>query len=131
MRRWFCNFSFKGRARRSHVWANYATWLAILVVLVLIASAADQAKNAALSIVTSLLLLAAVICGMIDQLAIDFRRAHDTNKSGWVVLLLLLPLVNLLALYWFLIEDSNAGPNKYGPPLKQFYTPDAPSLVAP
>jgi uncharacterized membrane protein YhaH (DUF805 family) len=130
MTTWLLNFSFKGRARRSHAWANYATWWAIMVVLLVVYGAVSHGAFA-LGLVVSLVLFAAIVCGIIDQMALNFRRAHDTNKSGWVVLLLFVPLANLLALYWFLIEDSNAGANKYGPPVKQFYTPDAPSLVAP
>jgi uncharacterized membrane protein YhaH (DUF805 family) len=128
---WFLNFSFNGRARRSHAWANYFTWWAIMLAAVIALITSVHANNTGAVLLASLLLLAVGVCGTIDQLALNFRRAHDTNKSGWIILILLVPLVNLLALYWFLIEDSNAGANKYGPPVKQFYTPNAPSLVAP
>jgi uncharacterized membrane protein YhaH (DUF805 family) len=127
---WLLNFSFNGRARRSHAWANYLSWWGILLVLLVAATASSRMGSAA-QVVVSLLLFAAIVAGAVDQMALNFRRAHDTNKSGWVILLLLVPFVNLLALYWFLIEDSNAGANKYGPPVKQFYTPSSPSLVAP
>jgi uncharacterized membrane protein YhaH (DUF805 family) len=59
----------------------------------------------------------------IDGIAMVFRRAHDTGRSGWIWLLLLIPLINLLPFYWLMIEDSHQGPNKYGPPVKQFYEP--------
>jgi uncharacterized membrane protein YhaH (DUF805 family) len=69
------------------------------------------------------LLLIVGIAAFVDSLAMTFRRAHDTNKSGSIFLLLFVPFVNFLALYWLLIEDSQQGPNKYGPAVKQFYEP--------
>jgi uncharacterized membrane protein YhaH (DUF805 family) len=123
MGRWFLNFSFNGRARRSHYWANYGAWLAVLLVLLLALGASG--KGSAAMPVIGLLLVAAILCGTIDNLALAFRRAHDTGRSGWIWLLLLIPLVQLLPFYWLLIEDSQAGPNKYGPPVKTFYEPPA------
>jgi uncharacterized membrane protein YhaH (DUF805 family) len=125
MNRWFFNFSFNGRARRSHTWANYFAWGAVLFVLMAAMVFGGAAKNTAVTITSSLALLIAAILSFIDHMAMTFRRAHDTNKSGWIWVLLLIPFVNLIALYWLLIEDSNSGPNKYGPPAKQFYDPNA------
>lgn len=113
MKPYFLNFDFKGRSRRSHTWANLGLWLATLLVLSLLAGFIPP-----LFIALFLVLIVAAI----DQLAMYFRRSHDTGKSGWIVILLIVPIINLLPLYWFYIEDSNAGPNKYGPPTKQFYT---------
>lgn len=122
MGRWIFNFSFDGRARRSHLWANTFAWLGIILVLAGVLAAAGDGQP---PVWAGLLIAAAVICAAIDNLALVFRRAHDTGKSGWIWLLLLIPLVFLLPLYWLLIEDSQAGPNKYGPPVKQFYQPPA------
>lgn len=127
MGRWFLNFSFNGRARRAHTWANYFAWWGVLIVLMVafrLTSGADGAPGAA-SPIFAVLIVLAIICAAIDQIAMTFRRAHDTGKSGWVWLLLLIPLINLLPLYWLLIQDSDQGPNKYGPPVKQFYQPAA------
>ncbi len=135
---WFLNFDFNGRARRSHTWANWFAWLAVWLVVwgivMGIASAgvaADEAvspdgtsaTSSALGGVAMLMLFGTWALAFIDSMAMNFRRAHDTGKSGWIGLLLLIPLVNLLPLYWLLIEDSQQGPNKYGPPVKRFYEP--------
>lgn len=134
---WFLNFDFNGRARRSHYWANFAAWLgvwlALFVVLMMIGGAgaasesagnkgAEAGATAGVSVVMFLALAAAAV-GTVDSMAMIFRRAHDTNKSGWIWLLLLIPFVNLLGFYWLMIEDSTPGPNKYGPPVKDFYMP--------
>lgn len=137
MGRWFFNFSFDGRAPRSHAWANYFAWIGIFIVLFI--GFAASGATAGLSgsggatggvIVLALLCLVAIVCSFIDHTAMTFRRAHDTGKSGWIWVLLLIPLINLLPLYWLLIEDSQQGPNKYGPAVKQFYVPpDATATV--
>jgi uncharacterized membrane protein YhaH (DUF805 family) len=129
--RWFLNFSFSGRARRSHTWGNYFAWLAVIATLIGLVIYGEGSKSTPIILISCLLLIAAGICSFIDHMAMTFRRAHDTNKSGWIWILLLIPFVNLLALYWLLIEDSNAGPNKYGPPVKAFYDPNQIAAAAP
>lgn len=133
---WFLNFDFGGRARRSHAWANWFAWLGVwLIVWVIVMAlagmggAADEAAGAetvtatagALGAGAMLILFAIWALAFVDSMAMNFRRAHDTGKSGWIWILLLIPIVHLLPLYWLLIEDSQQGPNKYGPPVKRFY----------
>jgi len=126
---YFLNFDFGGRARRSHYWANLGCWLLVGFGLMALfaATGASQpgAGAAAMGGLAGIALLAVVFCSTIDGIAMVFRRAHDTNRSGWIWLLLLIPLVNLLPFYWLMIQDSDQGPNKYGPPVKQFYVPPA------
>lgn len=50
----------------------------------------------------------------IPSLAVLVRRLHDTNKSGWMALLGLIPLVNLVLLV-FLFTEGTKGSNTYGP----------------
>ena len=45
--------------------------------------------------------------------AVLVRRLHDTNRSGWFALLMLIPLVNLICLAWC-AQKGTAGDNKYG-----------------
>jgi len=73
------------------------------------------------------------------------RRSHYwANLGAWlamsVVFLIVASIISgsaspekagsitgpLLPLYWLMIQDSDQGPNKYGPPVKQFYVPPAP-----
>lgn len=123
---WFLNFDFAGRARRSHYWANLGCWLLVALGFLIVAGAMSKTDpGGAGGTLVGLLLFAAVICAGIDNIAMVFRRAHDTGKSGWIWLLLLIPFINLLPFYWLMIEDSQQGPNKYGPPVKQFYEPTA------
>lgn len=124
---YFLNFDFGGRARRSHYWANLGCWLLVGIGFLVVAGILGSSPNAggAASGLFGILLVALVIASVIDNMAMVFRRAHDTGKSGWVWLLLLIPIINLLPFYWLMIEDSQQGANKYGPPVKQFYVPPA------
>jgi uncharacterized membrane protein YhaH (DUF805 family) len=128
---WFLNFDFNGRGRRSHSWANWAAWIGVWVVFMMVAAAldagipGDEYSSDIGGAVLAILMLVVAVVGAVDNMAMTFRRAHDTGKSGWIWLMLLVPFVNLLALYWLLIEDSQQGPNKYGPAVKQFYEPSA------
>tara|TARA_B100001013_G_scaffold272045_1_gene172993 strand:- start:125 stop:439 length:315 start_codon:yes stop_codon:yes gene_type:complete len=52
---------------------------------------------------------------LIPSLAVSIRRLHDTGRSGWRLLVGLMPLVGwILTLIWYL-SDSEARENKYGP----------------
>lgn len=120
---YFLNFDFGGRARRSHYWANLGCWLLVGIGFVVLGAILSNGRNptAPANGIVGLLLFVAAIAAVIDNMAMVFRRAHDTGKSGWVWLLLLIPIINLLPFYWLMIEDSQQGPNKYGPAVKQFY----------
>lgn len=48
-------------------------------------------------------------------LALCFRRLHDIGKSGWWLLLALIPLVGAIILIVFYCQDSQPGENQYGP----------------
>jgi uncharacterized membrane protein YhaH (DUF805 family) len=52
---------------------------------------------------------------LIPSLAVSVRRLHDTNRTGWWVLIGLIPLVGTIILIVFLATDSQPGENQYGP----------------
>ena len=96
--------TFTGRARRKEYWYfflfNLMISIGTLIVDVLIG----------LSIFSTLWSLAILI----PSLALNFRRLHDTGRSGWYILFALIPLVgSILLLVWFCM-DSEPGSNKYG-----------------
>lgn len=47
--------------------------------------------------------------------AVTIRRLHDSDKSGWLIILLLIPLVNIFG-FALLFMAPTPGPNKYGDP---------------
>ena len=50
---------------------------------------------------------------LLPSLAVAIRRLHDTGKSGWMILLGLIPLVGFIILIVFYVQPSD-GPNAYG-----------------
>ncbi len=102
---------FSGRARRSEYW-----YFALFNVLVywairLIASALNAPLLALLEVLVGLAFL-------LPGLAVAVRRLHDTGRSGWWLLIGLLPLAGAIVLLVFTCEDSEPGPNRFGPSVK-------------
>jgi len=51
---------------------------------------------------------------VMPYLAVAVRRLHDTNRSGWWLLLVFVPLGNIVLLIWFCMP-STSGVNRFGP----------------
>jgi uncharacterized membrane protein YhaH (DUF805 family) len=51
---------------------------------------------------------------LIPTIAISIRRLHDIGKSGWFYLLVFVPIISLVLIYFFVL-DSQPGENQYGP----------------
>jgi uncharacterized membrane protein YhaH (DUF805 family) len=90
--------TFSGRARRKEYWYFVLFNVIIAVVLDVISSA--MGANDMLGNLYNLAVL-------IPSIAVGVRRLHDTDRSGWW---LLLPIVNLI----FLAQNGHAGSNKFG-----------------
>ena len=76
--------NFSGRARRTEYWMFALINSLISIGLMLIAQFVDQSLSI-LNIIYSLAVF-------IPSLAVAIRRLHDVNKSGWMYLLILLPI---------------------------------------
>ncbi len=89
---------FKGRASRSEYW-----WFVLFIVL--IAAAASLVSGTLYALTTLALLL--------PHAAVSVRRLHDIDRNGWWILLGLIPLVNLLLIYWYCLKGDETS-NQYG-----------------
>ena len=105
--------NFSGRARRSEYW-----WYALCNFLIgAVLQLADYFIGFDIGILGSLYGLAVLVPG----LAVFVRRMHDVGKSGWFILLLLLPVIGWIWLLVLLFTEGNYGPNQYGPDPKRPY----------
>lgn len=52
---------------------------------------------------------------LVPSLAVSIRRLHDTNRTGWWLLLGIVPLVGPIVLLVFFASDGNPDDNQYGP----------------
>ena len=107
---------FDGRAGRAEFW-----WFVLAVFIV----------NAILSILgraSTIFVVVGLIWGLamlIPSIAVASRRLHDTNKSGWFLLIALIPLIGAIILIVFYATQGDPGPNNYGAP-----DPGVPALNA-
>ena len=51
---------------------------------------------------------------LIPSIAVAIRRLHDTNRSGWWLLIALIPFIGALVLLVFYVLPGTVGPNKFG-----------------
>lgn len=107
---------FNGRARRKEYWmfalVNFIISLAIVGLDNALGQSFSYTGNVlgagVFNSIYNLLIL-------IPSLAVAVRRLHDVGKSGWMLLIGLIPLVVAIWLLILLLRDSEAGENKYGP----------------
>ena len=52
---------------------------------------------------------------MIPGIAVGIRRLHDIGKSGWMLLIVLIPIIGSIWLIVLMVTASNPSENKYGP----------------
>ena len=101
-----------GRATRSEYWYFF---LMNIVVSVGLAVLGDLVRSPWLS---GLYVLAALV----PSFTVMVRRLHDTGRSGWWWLISFLPLIGGIVLLVFFVQDSDPGPNAYGPNPKTHWT---------
>ncbi len=97
---------FSGRARRKEYWMFTLISTIITVALAFI----DDSSGT-----DGLIGLAYTLAVFLPSLGVAVRRLHDTDRTGWWVLIGLIPLVGLIVLIIFFVQDSNPEENAYGP----------------
>lgn len=95
---------FSGRARRKEYW--------MFILINAIIAAAISTVDGMLSTVDLGLIYSLVV--LIPTIAVTVRRLHDTDRSGWWILISLIPLVGGIVLLVFMAIDGTPGKNQYG-----------------
>ncbi len=111
---------FQGRARRSEYWLFTLFLIIVSIVLYvpLIAFSGDMQTTGEINPIAGLLLLILGVFGLgtlIPSIAVTVRRLHDTDRSGWWILISFVPLVGGIVLLIFEVLDGTPGPNRFGP----------------
>lgn len=104
--------TFGGRARRTEFWMFVLINFIIDAVLNIVQRATG---NTFVLVISSLYGLAVLIPGI----AVTVRRLHDTGRSGGWWFIWLIPIAGWIILIVFCAQDSQPGPNQYGPNPKQ------------
>lgn len=99
---------FRSRTRKSEFWAA----VAVAIVATGIAGSSDGViADTGISALVVLAILVWPLWGA------SVNRLHDIGQSGWVSLLLLVPLINLLLLIWLGTKQGQPEPNPWGSPI--------------
>ena len=111
---WYLNVlrqyaDFSGRARRKEYWMfflfNFLIMLGIAIVETVIGLG-----FMGIGLISFIYAIGVLIPG----LAVTVRRLHDTDRSGWWLLVAFIPIVGALALLYFMVVDGTPGANRYG-----------------
>ncbi|MHB8710370.1 MAG: DUF805 domain-containing protein [Minisyncoccota bacterium] len=94
---------FSGRAQRAEYWYFVLFNAIIATVLSFFGKVGTLA--------TFIYLLAIIIPGI----AVSVRRFHDTNRSGWWLLINFVPVIGAIVFLVFTVLDSDPNSNQYGP----------------
>ncbi|MAW88149.1 MAG: hypothetical protein CMJ42_16650 [Phyllobacteriaceae bacterium] len=102
---------FNGRARRQEYWMFTLFDMIFVIVAMIIDNAVGTANpELGYGVFYGLYTLAMLL----PRLAVSVRRLHDVGKSGWMILIALIPLIGVIWLLVLLVTDSNPGENEYG-----------------
>jgi uncharacterized membrane protein YhaH (DUF805 family) len=103
---------FKGRARRKEYWYFVLFNILISIALGIIDGITGSfSSEAGIGLLGGLYSLAVLL----PSIAVSVRRLHDTNRSGWWLLIGLAPLIGAIVLIVFMVQDSQSDENQYGP----------------
>ena len=102
---------FSGRARRKEYWMFVLFNIIFAVLAIILDNILGTSFQGAGYGLFYLLYGLAVI---IPSIAVGVRRLHDTDRSGWWLLICLIPIIGGIWLIVLLATAGTAGENKYG-----------------
>ncbi len=102
-------FDFKGRSSRSEYW-----WWILFVVFVNYALVVLENVIGSFDATVRILFISVAL---LPSIAVSVRRLHDRDKSGWLLLIVLIPFIGIIwaviLLIWF-ASPGDEGYNRYG-----------------
>ncbi len=107
---------FEGRARRKEYWM----FLLFQFLFLLVAFLLDGMLGLRIGgIGYGWLYILYSLFTFLPALAVGVRRLHDVGKSGWFMLIVLVPIIGGIWLIVLYCTDGVKGPNQYGPNPKE------------
>ncbi len=112
-------FGFAGRARRKEYWM----FVLFNMIFAIIAMVLDSVLGTTVGILPyGIFYFIYILAVLIPGLAVAVRRLHDVGKSGWMMLIALIPLIGAIWLLVLMVSDSKPGENQYGLNPKELIT---------
>ena len=107
----FKNFAtFSGRARRAEYW-----WWTLFASLVALAPQIVNVGIIRMDGSVNWFSLIALLIILFPGVAVSVRRLHDTGRSGWWLLINLVPLIGYFIFLYWMIKRGDQGSNQFGP----------------
>lgn len=114
---------FSGRSRRKEYWMF--TLFSVIVSLILVALLfaggmgnidpnTGEPQMGAMAYLAMILLVVWGLGSIVPSIAVQVRRFHDQDKSGWFVLIGFIPYVGGLIVLVFMCLEGTRGPNRFG-----------------
>ena len=107
---------FTGRASRSEFWWFQLFIMIISIPLYLLSFYAGYSGSQGLALVATGLGVVMWLAFVLPSIAATIRRLHDTDRSGWWLLLGFVPFVSLVLLVFLLLPGTPGG-NRFGTPV--------------
>ncbi len=110
---------FNGRSRRKEYWMFILFQVIVIVpavVMMIAAGAVDDSggEMSSIAMIFIALIVLFVLAMFIPSLAVQVRRFHDQDKSGWFILLNFIPYIGGLIVFVFMCLEGTKGENQYG-----------------
>ena len=113
---------FSGRSRRKEYWMFVLFQILVSIVIGIFLGRPSYQNYGGMVGVSSMMdgpgALVQNLFGLVSfipSLAVAVRRLHDQDKSGWLLLLVLIPILGWFALFVLMCLDGTRGPNRFGP----------------
>ncbi len=114
-------FNFQGRINRlTFFWQSLVIGITQIINVTVMSSFQKSLlpDAASIALLITLVSIAISIFVIVFSFSLYIRRWHDLGQSGWMTLLLLIPLVNIFVWLYLVFKAGVAGKNNYGSPQK-------------
>ncbi len=103
--------TFSGRSRRKEYWYFTLVYVIAEIVLAVVDMATGlYSQSTGIGVLSGIFALAMIL----PSLSVTVRRLHDTGRSAWWLLIVLIPLLGAIVLLVFMILDGEPGSNRFG-----------------
>ena len=104
---------FTGRARRKEFWMFVLFNLVVSIVLNIVVGILANVPG--IGFILAFIPLVYSLAILLPSIGLGIRRLHDTDRSGWWLLIGLIPLVGAIVLIVFAAQEGTKGNNQFGP----------------
>jgi uncharacterized membrane protein YhaH (DUF805 family) len=104
---------FDGRASRSEYWWWVLFYVIVYIAATIITSVLGSVIGSTGAVIGSLILMVVALGLLLPTLGLTIRRLHDTDRSGWWILLGFVPLIGLILIVFYCLPGTE-GDNQFG-----------------